>query len=306
MNLPFIEPLVLFALIIPVGLIVASCVRGGYRVSLPFDHQPNQHGAWWHAALSIVGAIPKLLLALLILLLAKPVQYEQPKQERELTNIQFCIDVSGSMTSEFGASTRYDAAMLAMNEFIALRDGDDFALTIFGGEYLHWVPLTSDPSAFKYAAPFLQPENLPYGFGSTEIGKALYACEKEMVKRKEGDRMIILISDGESWDLGGENTDKVIAKMRESKIAVYAIHIGEDQVPEDVATISTATGGAYFPVGDMESLTQVFLHIDKMKKVKLKRITPDKVDHFFPYVVIGLSLLGLYVFSLLGLRYNPW
>ena len=37
------------------------------------------------------------------------------------------------------------------------RVGDSFGLTFFGNAPLHWVPLTTDTSAFRCAATFMRP-----------------------------------------------------------------------------------------------------------------------------------------------------
>ncbi len=304
-------PWVLVLLIIPIGLIILGWLRGAHRVALPFDHQVaidsnSNHNKWWFMLLRISRIIPKILLAIAIMLLAGPREFEQPKQERELTNIQFCIDVSGSMTADFGDTDRYEAAMIAMNSFIDQREGDAFGLTIFGNEYLHWVPLTSDPSAFKCAPPFLHPSKLPNEYGGTAIGHALRACEKVLINREKGDRMIVLFSDGQSFDLYNGKELEVAKLLKESKIRLYAIHIGNGGIPEPVETIAQMTGGAGFPAGDTGSLKLVFKHIDKMSKSKLKRVTPDPVDYYWPFVVTGLSLLIIRILCLFGLRYTPW
>ena len=41
----------------------------------------------------------------------------------------------------------------------------------------------------------------PAGFGGTAIGKALRACKKVLADREEGDQMIVLVTDGISYDL---------------------------------------------------------------------------------------------------------
>ena len=68
--------------------------------------------------------------------------------------------------------------MAAINDFLDYREGDAFGLTFFGNSVLHWVPLTSDVSAFRCAPPFMRPDQIPSWFGGTEIGKALLACRK--------------------------------------------------------------------------------------------------------------------------------
>lgn len=306
MPISFAHPWVLALLVIPLGLAIYGWIRGAHRVALPFDHQPTQKNSWWFLLLKISRLLPKLLLAIAILILAGPREFEQPKQERELTNIQFCIDVSGSMTAAFGDGDRYDAAMLAMNKFIKQRENDAFGLTIFGNQFLHWVPLTSDASAFECAHPFLNPKNLPSPFGGTEIGKALRACAEVLREREEGDRIIILCSDGQSFDLYNGKDSELATKLKGENIKIYAIHIGGGEVPEEVQNIASMTGGASFPAGNQNGLNLIFSNIEQMSKAKLKRLTPNPVDYYDPFIIAGLSLLGLRILCLFGLRYNPW
>ena len=242
----FSQPWVLLLLVVPVLFGYWVWVRRGRRLVLPFDHGLPGTGRWIRTVLQVGETLPGLVLAVAVLLLAGPQQLDAPKLKRSLTNIQFCLDVSGSMTAPFGDGDRYDAAMKAINDFLAFREGDAFGLTFFGNQVLHWVPLTTDPSAFKCATPFMGPRrNIP-GFGGTEIGKALLACRDVLVTREEGDRMIILVSDGQSADLGGQRDDEVVRKMREDGITVYGIHIANSNVPAPIVTITAATGGEVF------------------------------------------------------------
>ena len=43
-----------------------------------------------------------------------------------------------------------------------------------------------------------------------------------------------------------------------------------------------------------------------MKQAPIKRLTPDPVDNFGPYVLAGVFVAGLHLLTLFGLRYNPW
>ena len=138
----------------------------------------------------------------------------------------------------------------------------------FGNNVLHWVPLTSDTSAVRCSPPFMRPENVPPWFGGTMIGKALRACQKVLVEREEGDRTIVLISDGSS----GDNLDDELArKLRQDNIAVYAIHIGSGDAPAEIINITSFTGGEVFVSGDVEGLKGIFKRIDEMKQTKLEK-----------------------------------
>ena len=51
----------------------------------------------------------------------------------------------------------------------------------------------------------------------TMIGKALLACKEILTSREEGDRMIILVSDGESFDLMDGNDESVAQTLKQEQ-----------------------------------------------------------------------------------------
>jgi Ca-activated chloride channel family protein len=303
----FAHPWILLLLVVPLLLLVSGWRVGGHRVAMPLDGARARRGRVWRFLLGVAGALPALALAVAIALLAGPRRYDEPRSKRALTNIQFCLDVSGSMMSQFGEGDRYDGAMASINEFIDYREGDAFGLTVFGGHFLHWVRLTNDPSAFRHATPFLSPRKLPPWFsGGTAVGMALRECLRLLVERDEGDRMIILVSDGYSGDLSGGNDEAIGRKLAANNVVVYAIHVAEGTVPGEITTIAHLTGGEVFAAGDPEALRTIFRRIDEMQETKLEKVSADAVDHFGPLAKAGLGLLALSVTSLFGLRYTPW
>ena len=305
--LPFARPWLLVLLIIPILLLVWVWRRTSGTVAMPFDHSHYRRGHIWRFVLNVAESIPAFLLTIAILILAGPQQLSEPKTRRALTNIEFCVDVSGSMTATFGEGTRYDASMKAINAFLDFREGDAFGLTFFGNEVLKWVPLTTDTSAFRCAPPFMDPRlrNRPPGLGGTEIGKALLFCRKELIQRDEGDRMIILISDGSSFDLS-DGGDRVSKELMADNITVYAVHIGGGGVPDPIVNITSNTGGEVFEPGDPNAMQTVFARIDKMRETKMEKTAAETLDNFFPWCLAGLTFLGMTTVSLFGFRYTPW
>lgn len=301
----FSYPLLLLLLVVPAGLLVWVWKRGDRRVVLPFDHGFAGTGRRWHVLIGLAESLPALALAVSIVLIAGPQRFGEPKTRRALTNIQICLDVSGSMTAQYGDGSRYDTAMKSVSEFLDYRKGDAFGLTFFGNNVLHWCPLTSDISAIKCSPPFMRPESLPIWFNGTEIAKALKACKKVLAERQEGDRMILLITDGESFDLFGN--DATLAKeLKDANIVVYAVIIGMDHVQDEIHTITGGTGGQAFLPGDPEALKAVFQRIDKMQQTKLEKTIAEASDWFLPFCVTGLSVLGVGTLALFGVRYTPW
>lgn len=305
-SVGFAHPAVLLLLVVPIALLAWVWRRAGRRLSLPFDHGRQAPGNVWRVAIGLAESLPALVLAVVVLILAGPQRLSEPRTKRTLTNIEFCVDISGSMTATFGGGTRYDASMEAITDFLDQRQGDAFGLTFFGNSVLHWVPLTSDASAVRCAPPFMKPSQVPPWFGGTEIGKALLACKEVLSRREEGDRMVILVSDGFSADLFAGKDEEIARELKDENIAVFAIHVADTEVPPPIATITGLTGGEIFSPSDPEGLKGVFLKIDSMKRAKLEKSAPEVLDNFPPFCAAALGLLGLGGLSLLGLRYTPW
>ncbi|MFT7484713.1 MAG: Ca-activated chloride channel family protein [Candidatus Paceibacteria bacterium] len=303
---PFRNPTLLFLLLIPALMLVWIWIGHRRGLVLPFDHRRSKGGGWISGMIGMAESIPVTLLGVVIMILAGPQRWAEPQTSKVMTNIEFCVDVSGSMTAQFGSGNRYDAAMVAINDFLDYRSGDAFGLTFFGESVLHWVPLTTDVSAFRCAPPFMAPGKLPRWFNGTHIGKALLACRKVLSSREEGDRMIILVSDGYSADLY-DGRDKEIARtLIADGIRVYAVHIAESSLPDSIVNITALTGGEVFTPGDRDALKRVFQRIDEMQETRLEKISAEAVDDYGPYARAALWLLLGSVLALFGLRYTPW
>ena len=304
----FTYPLVLVLLIIPAMLAAWIWTHRGGRLVLPFDHGVQPSGRVLRIALDFAQTIPAVLLAIAIIMLAGPQRVGEPMSQKVLTNIEFCIDVSGSMTAPFGNGTRYDASMAAVEDFLDYREGDAFGLTFFGNEVLHWVPLTNDVSAIRCAPPFMNPSNPghPPWLGGTAIGKALMSCREVLTSREVGDRMLILVSDGSSFDLYNNRDMEIARKLKNDNIRVYGVHISNSDIPDPVVNICRLTGGEIFEPGDPSGLKSVFQRIDEMQETRMEKISSETMDYFEPYSLAGLSVLALSLISLMGFRYTPW
>ncbi len=299
---------ILFLAIIPAMMIFWVWRRRDGGVVMPFDHGSQSSGTAVRFLVQLAESLPSLILLVVLLILAGPQKTGEPKTRRVLTNIEFCVDVSGSMTASFGEGTRYDASMEAINRFLDFREGDAFGLTFFGVEVLHWVPLTTDVSAFRCAPQFMNPKNPghPPWLGGTRIGKALSECRKVLASREEGDRMIVLISDGSSSDLFGDATEDLIRKLRADNISVYAVHIASGNIPDPIIEITARTGGEVFSPGDQDGLESVFRHIDEMQETRMEKVAAETTDNYVPFCISGLSLLGISLLGLFGIRFTPW
>lgn len=301
----FAYPAVLTLLALPVLLLVWEWRRRGTVVALPFDHANARRGRWLECTVKTANLLAPMLLAVSIILLAGPQRPLSQGTQRVLTNIELVLDVSGSMTAQYGDGRRADKAVEALQEFVNHRKGDAFGVTLFGTEVLHWVPLTKDLDALKHSAPFMKPEAMPPYMGGTRIGLALRSVHKILADRPKGDKMIVLISDGSSGDLRGQG-DKISSDLNGDEIVLYYIHVANGQPQQEVYDIANRTGGEAFVAGDPAALQTVFEKIDAMQPAKFKPETPIPADNFRPFALAGLSMLALQLLTLFGIRFTPW
>lgn len=302
----FHHPLVLLLLVLPIAFGFWLWVRRGHPLAVPFDHAPIREGRWLRRVTIGAETLVAALLAVAVFLLAGPRKPAPPQDERVLNNIVFCLDVSGSMMMPVGGGlSRFDAAMQAINAFCNHRKGDSFGLTIFGGEFLHWLPPTRELSAIQFAAPFVKPGRLPQWFSGTMIAKALAGCLTRLEQTTEGDRAIILVSDGGSADFNDGRDREIGEQLAAARIRVYTIIVGGDPA-NGVELVSSLTGGRSFRAVDAQALAVIFHEIDQMQKARFKPVVADWVDVNRPFALAGLVLLGLVGLAQFGLRFTPW
>jgi Ca-activated chloride channel homolog len=320
----FLHPQWLAFLALPVILAFWEWVRPGQRIALPFDHGRQKRGLLLRFLVLCANCLPAGLLAMAILFLAHPVTFMPPEVERKLNNVQIVLDTSGSMAENHGSQaegrhTRFDSAMDSILQFTNYRKGDAFGLTIFSRHYIHWLPLTLDTQSFALARPFIVPNNpkldppemgrhgLPDDlWGITLIGKALLGASELLAQRPTGDRMIILITDGESSDIKPPRDAEIIAALQAQNITVFGILMTEEPIEPALVGIARGTGGEVFNAVTPEALQAVFQRIDEMKKVVVLEKKPQVADHYDPFLPPAIGLAALSILALFGLRFTPW
>jgi Ca-activated chloride channel homolog len=303
----FHYPLLLWLLALPVVWGFWQWVRRGHPLVLPFDHGEQRDGRLLRVLTNLAETLPAILLVIAVLMLAGPRRPAPPLDERIQNNIIICLDVSGSMTAPFGSGNRFEAAAEATKQFCSFRKGDAFGLTIFGSEYVHWIPPTKELSAVINAVDYVRPGNMPPWMGGTLIANALRGCRNELMRIPEGDRAVVLITDGGSGDFLNGGDRAVAQELVDQNIRVFGVRIGSDGFGGDgLETVAAMTDGMVFNAGDPAALDFVFHEIDGMQKAKFKQVTADWVDDYTLLSVTGLVTALLYGLSLLGLRYTPW
>jgi Ca-activated chloride channel family protein len=300
----FTHPALLLLLGVGVVLLAWTWQRSGPGLAMPFDGRTHKKRRLLDWSLRLLESMPAIALMAVVCMLAGPQVLRRPTDQRVLTNIQFLMDVSGSMT----IGNRYEMASEAITKFVDARAGDAFGLTLFGSHAIRWVPLTRDLDTIRNAMPFADPSRQPRHMGGTRIGHALnFALGNMVTEASQGDRMIVLVSDGVSSDLSDTASAMDLADdLKASAITVYHVHVGTSSVPRIVQDIARETGGEAFVATDQRSLDNVFAHIDRLRPDRFTRGGTVPVDFFLPFSIAGLVAAGGQLFGLGGLRFTPW
>jgi len=144
----------------------------------------------WKAGLLVAAT------AALVLAYAEPrFGVSRGKMRWRGTNIVVLVDVSRSMLATDVRPMRLERAKLEIKDLLAAARGDRVALVTFAGRAFVHCPLTLDYNAFAMFLDDLTPAMIPVG--GTAVGKAIRKSLEAFGGETGGERIIILISDGE-------------------------------------------------------------------------------------------------------------
>ncbi|MCK5408194.1 MAG: VWA domain-containing protein, partial [Candidatus Krumholzibacteria bacterium] len=162
-------------------------------------------------------------IALLILAIARPQFGRQlVKVEREGVDLVIALDTSLSMLAEDMKPNRLERAKQEIVDFIGGLKGDRVGMVAFAGDAFVLCPLTVDYGA---ALMFAQTADVDIvSKQGTAIDKAIETAMALFPESGESDRVIVLVTDGESHD---GNPVKVARKAAEEDIRIYTIGIGD-------------------------------------------------------------------------------
>ena len=246
----------------------------------------------------------------LIVALCRPQSHDAFRTSSvEGTDIVLALDISGSMSANDLAPTRFAAAKDVAMKFVNKRDHDNIGLVVFSGESLSLMPLTNDRAAILAAIQNVQMGDLQDG---TAIGDGLASAVNRVAQGNAKSKSIILLTDG--TNNAGDVPPSTAATIAKQKgIRVYTIGIGtngtiaiqdpygfstttmETKIDEDqLKSIADATGGKYFRATDSGMLRRVFDEIDALEKSRLDvtKFTRTEED-FMPWTVAALCCFGM-------------
>jgi Ca-activated chloride channel family protein len=224
--------------------------------------------------------------ALLCLAAARPLAWgevvEPPRSAREL---MLAVDLSASMGERdmlVGTEVvdRLAAAKAVIADFLDRREGDRVGLLVFGRGAYVLAPATADLDTVREQ---LLATQVALAGRETAIGDAIGLGVKRLQAQEEGERVLVLLTDG-------VNTAGVLDPMKAAEIArdegvrIHTIAFGGEgealsvfgfRLPsggseideEALARIADMTGGRSFRARDTDTLAGIYAEIDRLEPV---------------------------------------
>ena len=241
-------------------------------------------------------------------------------------DLMLAVDISGSMGTEdmeIGGEfvDRLAVVKRVVTDFIAARQGDRLGLILFGTNAYLQAPLTFD---LQTVDRLLTEAPVGIAGGKTAIGDAIGLAVKRLRQRPEGDRVLILLTDGAN-NVGEVAPVKAAELAAGEDIRIYTIGVGADELrmpsifgtfgsrlvnpsadlDENTLTrIAELTGGRYFRARNTEGLAEVYAIIDALEPVEQDPETyrPTAALYYWP---MGLAWFLFCLLLVLDFRRAP-
>jgi Ca-activated chloride channel homolog len=263
---------------------------GEMKFSKGESDQQLIHSDWIiHVRFLVIG-LYNFIAVLLILALAKPLDWDAAENSREEykngIDILLAMDVSMSMMARDFQPNRLEASKRVAKEFVEGRKADRIGLVVYAGEAYTACPITLDHSILLDQIDKITGENIDPG---TAIGTGLGTAVGRLRNDSLPSKVIILLTDGSNNY--GDITPEIATELARAKnIRVYTIGVGTNgEAPSPVITpfgvrfenipveidektlidIAEKTNGKYFRATDEKSLNAIYKEIDQLEKRKM-------------------------------------
>ena len=247
--------------------------------------------------------------------LGEPIQI--PTQGREMI---IAVDLSGSMQIEdmrLNGSTVNRLVMLKelLGDFIERRNGDRLGLILFGDDAYMQTPMTFDRKTMQQ---MLDESVIGLVGQKTAIGDAMALGVKRFINKKESNRVLLLVTDGQNTS--GKITPEQALELAIAKdVTIYTIGVGAEVMLErslfgtrkvnpsrdldenTLTKIAKQTGGTYFRATDGESMARIYQMLDQLEPVEQDQQQMRPLTALFYYPLT--TAIVLMIIQMLMIKY---
>lgn len=182
--------------------------------------------------------------------------------EVQTTRIAFLVDNSGSMYEEYTGNDvefkRVDFAKDLINKI----EGDYvFMVAKYTADYTLLSGFTDNTETLYAALDSIKTGD--ENFNGTHLQSSLESCMEELRKdtSKNYRDIIVMLTDGETDEVGGKSLDELVADAKAQGAIVMTVGLGKDTDREWLQYLARETGGLYYSASDADALTGVYKQI---------------------------------------------
>ncbi len=224
-------------------------------------------------------------------------------------DLMLAIDISGSMEQKDmyinnRAVDRLTAVKKVAGEFINRRVGDRIGLILFGENAYLQAPLTFDRET---VTTLLYEAAIGLAGKSTAIGDSIGLAVKKIREIEEGNRVLIVLTDGQNT-AGAIEPLKAAELAREEQVKIYTIGVGAESIISNtlfgqrminpsadldevtLTKIAKITGGQYFRARNSEELEQIYQLLDELEPLTKEEQFYRPTDELFYWPLLGMWL----------------
>jgi Ca-activated chloride channel family protein len=199
-------------------------------------------------------------------------------------------------------------------DFLDRREGDRIGLVVFGQQAYALTPLTADRATVREQ---LRDSVVGLAGRETALGDAIGLAVKRLREQPEGQRVLIVLTDG-------VNTAGVLEPLKAAELAkaegvrVYTVAFGgtggmslfgvqlaggDDQVDEATLTqVASETGGRFFRARDTDELAGIYAELDRLEPIKSVGPAVRPRIERYPWPLACALVLGVLGLAWRGLR----
>jgi Ca-activated chloride channel family protein len=236
--------------------------------------------------------------------------------ESKALNVALVVDVSRSMLAQDGQPDRLTSAVRIGRRLVQDLASDRLALVVFAARPYLLAPLTLDQSAISLQLDALDPSIASEG--GSNLGAALTLAREVLLRASEGgDRAIIVLTDGESFD-GERAVVSAAADLPDDGITLVTVPLGSvdgslipdgrggwhrDAMGEEVVTrrddallqaMTDAAGGVLVPADAPDPGGEVRRALERLDRASVRdSMAADLVPRAWLFALGALLLLAL-------------
>lgn len=174
---------------------------------------------WKHFLIFLIAIVGLIIAA------ARPqLGFEERKIQSRGIDLIVAIDVSNSMLAEDIKPNRLTRAKAVLQEILWSTRGDRIGVVAFAGSAQVKCPLTLDYAMAKTALQTIDAGTA--GTPGTDLGAAIDASIKAFETGSSGERVLVLLTDGEDHEA---EVSEALKAATEKKVRVYTIGIGTSE-----------------------------------------------------------------------------